>query len=309
MEHVAQLRAATEMYKMFITRAEKSHCCPLCSRDFAEVDSEEQFIASLRERQAKAPHVLATAEAELERMETSRVALRAMSSLWDDVVRLRSVEIPELEQQNKLDQSERTSAVAALDRLKTKRDSVNLQQETARLLQRKKEETTRLQQEIAELDHVVVKIEEELRVSGSTKTVDECQKEREKLSDELKTIRRQRDRMMQQKMTRKDELQFQMDTVHKERAQVQQLRHNIERHRQLDLMVEEQQTESRKFQQDIDRCEAQLRDIVPKREELNSQINNNAVEREARERDIQKDLDMLQNGSTRVRSIVESLDR
>ncbi|KAI8052552.1 P-loop containing nucleoside triphosphate hydrolase protein [Syncephalis plumigaleata] len=308
-EQVAQLRAAAEMYKMFITRAEKNHHCPLCSRDFSDSSSETQFIASLRERQAKAPHVLAMAEKELEQMENSRAALRSMSPLWDDVVRLRTVEIPQIVEQMKLDNNERETTCTSLERLKTLRDTTRLQHEAARNLQRKKEEGQRFKQEIDEIERTIVKIEEELRVSGSTKTLEECQQEREKQSDLLKTLRRQRDRVIQQKLAYKDELQFQMDAVHAERTQVHQLRHNIERHRQLDLMIEEQQSESRKLQQDVRACEAQLNEIIPKREALDSQISASNVEKEAREKDIQKDLDMLQNGATRVRSIVESLER
>lgn len=68
------------------------------------------------------------------------------------------------------------------------RSTAQLRLDTARLLSKKASDCEAITADIGEVKLEIIRLEEELLATGSTKTMDECQQEREQLTEQLQVL-------------------------------------------------------------------------------------------------------------------------
>jgi DNA repair protein RAD50 len=95
------------MYTKFISKFKETKCCPLCVRGFENEDGSEAFLKKLENVLARVPNATKSAEADFAKAEKAVKELEKLASVWDDCIRLKNIEITELEQKLKIFEEEK----------------------------------------------------------------------------------------------------------------------------------------------------------------------------------------------------------
>ncbi|RUS25381.1 LOW QUALITY PROTEIN: hypothetical protein BC938DRAFT_472252, partial [Jimgerdemannia flammicorona] len=173
-DQYAGLESAASLYGKFKQKSEKDRNCALCTRAFSKQVDLESFLRSLIDR---VPVQKLELERNIEDLERRRDELREMRPQWDTLVRLNEIEIPE--HNHEIEEQERRKLVAEKDVKETATEMEILKEEIKSItdLRKQAENIARIDKEKKKIGSDIRQLEQDLRISGSTKTIDDCQRE------------------------------------------------------------------------------------------------------------------------------------
>ncbi|KAK4520801.1 ribosomal protein S23 [Mucor velutinosus] len=186
---IAQIQGASMVYQKFRNTEDKSGCCPLCTRDFANNDEIEMFRNQLKlmqdfipEKQQKMKEQLKEIEARKAKLLSAQGTWIKLESLKKDLASISSTKEAFETEKKAAEERNRvaTAQLVEVDNCKIKADKLLL---IARNVGNLSREVDLLTQDVQDL-------EKELEFSGSTRTSDDVMKELEELTERSKTIRR-----------------------------------------------------------------------------------------------------------------------
>ncbi|KAI9146471.1 hypothetical protein BKA69DRAFT_1120909 [Paraphysoderma sedebokerense] len=183
-ESFKALESMRRVYAGYKTKAVANHDCPVCKQIFENDDKVDQFVRRIDATIQMIPRQLEDIQNEIATYQNNLDELRGQSGTWEDILRLRDTEIPDL--QRKLDQvtGERDQAQTAVDTLQTDLGVAKKEESMGRELRSKAREISQLRRDIDQIKQDITALEQELRITGSTKTMEQLKQEIDQLTVE-----------------------------------------------------------------------------------------------------------------------------
>ncbi|KAI8576739.1 hypothetical protein K450DRAFT_178854 [Umbelopsis ramanniana AG] len=182
---------AVEMYKRFLAAAKKTDTCPLCRRGFHDTSEMDVLVKKVSESIIQPqPQQVRGIKQEIVDLEERLSRLKQAQPSWNKLIQLRDVELDICK--NSETELQETKRQLATESEKVKETVHTLEEERKNIsnVKRKVEDVVRIKSEIRVLSDEIRSLEEELSISGSTKTIDECSREMEQLADKGRALRR-----------------------------------------------------------------------------------------------------------------------
>ncbi|KAI8388332.1 uncharacterized protein BYT42DRAFT_491740 [Radiomyces spectabilis] len=194
-EKIAAFGGAELMYKRFLKRTQQDSHCPLCVRRFSADDELTAFMKKLETTMAKIPDQQRELKKALAECVQRQTRVKALSGPWEKLQTVRQ-EIDDLRGSVKAYEKEKNEAAREADGLSDELMALQSEKQQLESLLKRSEEVSRYQRECKQLEEEIGRLEAELRKTGSTRTVTECQNEIEALSD--KRLRHQLQQQLKQ---------------------------------------------------------------------------------------------------------------
>ncbi|KAJ3021198.1 DNA repair protein rad50 [Thoreauomyces humboldtii] len=301
-DEVASMRSAGAMYIKFIKKFEGNGCCPLCVRGFEEEEG-AKFGSKLQTILDRIPEARKAADEELAVAEQTRDSLLNLRTVWDDAERLRDSEIPEI--RKRLDEYERERETLQTTQEDSESTTALLGQEKtdAETLQRNVETAMRAQQEIDQLISEIERIHQDLSTSGSTKTMDDVQKEHEDLQLQCRNLRRDLTRLNSEARLRQTELQNRENRVRDVREQLQKSSFQLQERDKLQAVIQDLKSEIDIYQHDIIEAEASAAERLPVVREKEAELARCRQQSARVESEHSRSISTLQQSLLRLESV------
>ncbi|CAG8461366.1 8092_t:CDS:1 [Acaulospora morrowiae] len=216
-----------DLYRTFVSVSQKKHNCPLCHRAFSSMEELSKFQQKLQDHLSdKIPDKISTTESEILDCEARLSRLRNLQSAWITVSSLQS-QIPELERQIEELQDKKVDVESVLEDIYINIIGIKGETDHMKKLGKDVENITRLHKEIIAIDTDINNLQQELSLSGSTKSLEDLTGERDLLQVEARKIRRDIDNLNKIKDVRSLELTTRQEKVHRLYFQLQEQKNNL----------------------------------------------------------------------------------
>ncbi|KAJ3042473.1 DNA repair protein rad50 [Rhizophlyctis rosea] len=306
---LSAMKSASSMYSRFIKKSNEGQCCPLCERNFDEENEGEKFLRKLEGILAKVPDAISKAETAIAEAETRRAQLRELHSVNDDVERLQTVEIPELQSRIEEYDGNKSVILSDIEDITSELAMDRLELQNAQMLRQHAGDIVRYQKELDQATQDVEMLSADLSISGTTKTLDEAQEEVEKLQQSCVTIRRDLDRQSNEKFNRQKDLQTRQNRIQDHKRSLQQLEMKFQEKEQLQKSMAELNVEVRDLQQAIEDADRQLNELQPQLREVDQNLETHRSKVAAEESGYAKDVDYYRESLVQLESIEKEIDR
>ncbi|KAJ3282661.1 DNA repair protein rad50 [Borealophlyctis nickersoniae] len=299
---LASMKSATSMYSKFIKKYKDSKCCPLCVRGFPDREG-QAFLSKLEGILARVPEATRTAEDDLASSEKRRQMLRDLQSTYDEVEKLRTTEIPNIEAKIEQYEGDRTVILSTLEDYDAELTVLRLEVQNIELLRQQVENISRLRGELGYLEGEIQKLNEDLSITGATKTVDELQREQDLLQSKKNTLRREADRLNSDSRAKSNELQAREKRVAVARQNLQEVKMQFKEREQLEVALVTHKAEFDQAQKDAEAADRKCREIDPQIRDLNAVLMKHIDEAAAKEADYMKEVNFLRQSMDKLELI------
>ncbi|KAI7851925.1 AAA domain-containing protein [Circinella umbellata] len=268
-EQLGSLDGAKSMYQRFHKRTIEYHCCALCKRTYSSDQEVEYktFLKALEDAVKNIPKKEESFRKNIGANEKKLAKLKSLQTTWNQLKTLRDTELVDLKKTVDNYTDQRKLLASKIDTQNM--NIMDLKEEKQRIewLYKRAEEISRYKKEARQLEQDVVQLESELGRTGSTRTVTDCQRELEDLSDKSKTIRRDLRRLNDDRETVMHQIQAANNAVHGAREIVRDVKHKLENRERIERQIEQVQNELKSYmqqlqvfkkEQDIEKISSQL---------------------------------------------------
>lgn len=162
-------------YEAFQTALGTSRSCPLCERHFDNRTEEELFGRKLAAFISSLPTKTLELRTRQEVLERQLSELKTLRPISDDVDRLASVEVPELQKEGRTTAEEATIAEANLDDINSELSHMILEEKRLASLKKRAEELARIRRELSAIQGEITSLEAELGAAGVRMSLEEIQ--------------------------------------------------------------------------------------------------------------------------------------
>ncbi|KAJ2889831.1 DNA repair protein rad50, partial [Coemansia aciculifera] len=212
LEMAGHYKSASSMYKAYIQKVETDHACPVCQRGWSDKADEARLVSKLKLDYTSAPTELLKLEEETRDLERQLSKLSSLQSSARDIEEWESSKGMLEDQINELN-----TAVEGYEHQVVEADALMeiLDSELASLteLLAKAGELEELERGCSELGRQIEMYEHELLATGSIKTADELQREISQFQLQEAEIRRELDRLAQDRTIKHNEIGFRQDNI------------------------------------------------------------------------------------------------
>ncbi|CAO3628334.1 unnamed protein product [Cunninghamella echinulata] len=191
----SSLGAAELLYQRFAQKAGKNHQCPLCVRQFSDDTSFDQFLQRMQSTIEKIPNQRSDYSKKIEALENKLQKLRSLEGSWQQLETLEKRDIVQLEKAATEQERKQKGAIENLHEISTELTQANEDKSRLEQLYKLSEDAIRYHSEANQLNEDISRLEMELQRTGSTRTINDCQRELEDLTDKSKTTRREMKRL------------------------------------------------------------------------------------------------------------------
>ncbi|KAJ1679847.1 DNA repair protein rad50 [Spiromyces aspiralis] len=301
-EEIGFFKSAKDMYQTYIDVSERQKSCPLCKRGFEVEEELVKFIENLRIDYKQAPIELIRVQQQMEAVKSRYNTLQSLQQLHQDIQRLKTSTIPDLEEQASELESELFDLAAEhselcegakdarmlLKRLETLRDNVR--------------EWLAVSDEASELVREVAEIEEELAHTGSLMSIDDCQAKLEALHNKNRTIRQEIDKL------NNEHHQRQKEWVALE-SRVRDIKDTISREQQrwidkqrINERISALHEETTELTGKIEALKTKLEKAKPELADVQAQIDEARADADARQSALQNQMRQIERYASELRS-------
>ncbi|KAJ1562846.1 DNA repair protein rad50, partial [Cladochytrium tenue] len=254
--------------------------------------SEFEALLTKAEKDYETESNRAEQKAALAEKTKQRLLFHDLKPTWMDCMRLRDTEIPELRIRIQEYEEKRESATANVEEAELMAASIKAELSGLEDLRRQAEELARLRQDAAALAYETRRLEAQLSLSGSSRSVLEVQREIEELQENTKRARLDVDKQNAEVRSRQREFQLHESMRLEALGQLQQLTFKIHERDSLSASVED-------LRQDISRSlEATITDLHTAAQQVAAEL---ALHRET----TTANLDTLYKDSEKLKQYVQ----
>lgn len=186
---ISNVSAVDSIYGKFLVGTTEHKCCPLCCRGFNDDNELQVFANGLDQKKKGFPVVKLQMEATLTKLNTRLDKLKTVHGAWIKLEQLRK-DISSIQVTVDTLNHEREKAAELAEIASIKQRDVDNCKIKADNLFTIAGNISRIHKEILTASDEISVIETELRFSGSTRTITDCQKDLEQISDQSKIVRR-----------------------------------------------------------------------------------------------------------------------
>ncbi|KAK9728775.1 DNA repair protein rad50 [Basidiobolus ranarum] len=308
MENLVQLRSASQLYTVFINKAKQQHSCPLCTRDLPD-EEEMRFIRRLESKISKTPAEIESAEDELSKFEIKRDKLRTLSSAWDAVVELRQIEIPDLEEEIENLEKEQETAESNTDNIMMELAAVKAEYESALNLCQKADDIARIYEKIKAINNELKEQERQLRHSGSTKTIEEYQNELEPLEIRLRSLRREIDRLEEEKSSKEITRYECEDRIREMTKELNSFQSAFQDREALQKSIKDLEQESQYSQDQIIKYNDEITQLTPKLKEIEDIRSQIQKEGDEHIEEVQREANAVEQAFNRIKALERKIQQ
>ncbi|KAI9302405.1 hypothetical protein BJ944DRAFT_242399 [Cunninghamella echinulata] len=191
----SSLGAAELLYQRFAQKAGRNHQCPLCVRPFSDDTDFDQFLQKMQSTIEKIPNQRSDYSKKIEALEEKLQKLRSLEGSWQQLETLEKKDITQLEKAASEQEQKQKDAIENLHKITIELTQANEDKSHLEQLYKLSEDAIRYYREATQLSEDISRLEMELRRTGSTRTINDCQRELEDLTDKSKTTRREMKRL------------------------------------------------------------------------------------------------------------------
>ncbi|CAG8478399.1 9193_t:CDS:10 [Ambispora gerdemannii] len=309
-DSLAETKSASSIFKNFLAQAKKSHSCPVCKRGYTVEDEYEQYLRKLEHLStAKAPAKISEFENEIKDLEFKIQKMRKLKSNWDDLNRLKTVDIPELESEIQELQNNKNIKASKSEDASNEASALENEKQRIQELYIISGEITRLAKEIKSLNNDIQDLELQLSYTGSIKTLEELTSERDDLRDKINKINRD----IQQLSTRKDikqrEIRNREDRLHQSRRELLEVQHQLQQRIALEKSKEEIMAEIRQQEHLIAEADAQISATRPSITLAKNKLEEKHQLNFERESSMLRDLQELKNSLSQFNDLNQEIEQ
>ncbi|KAJ2233045.1 DNA repair protein rad50 [Coemansia sp. RSA 485] len=298
-EMAGHYKSASSMYKAYIQKIESDHACPVCSRGWSNKGDEEKLVSKLKLDFTSAPTELLRIDSEIRTSERRLEELGGMRSIVRDV--------KEWEGHGKADLEKQIAELTAkVDNLSVQADDVDMEAtmlstdiDSLTELLAKSKELVALEEKSQRAKLQIESYQNELLITGSTKTIEELQSEVAELQSKEILLRRELERMDQEGFRKQREIGLRRDNIR--RLQETQDKYNMQVKERGSLLKRIAELEANSETNKAERQSAQelASGLLPQLQESQKRLADFRVETKQRESTIDK----------RLRDLMQSRDR
>ncbi|KAF9582999.1 DNA repair protein rad50 [Lunasporangiospora selenospora] len=304
-EQVHDMKTMSTMYGRFIDLASKKHGCPLCSRGF-DSTQETQFNAKLRRLMEKAEN---DDEQELDALEKTVAHLRSLKSTWDSVKRLKADDVPTLEKQLSLLETEMLSNAAALKTAKVESTAILSELDDMRKLLSIAKHITGLCLENGRDQTAIKDLETELICAGSTQSTEEIQAQYSVMKQKVQSARQNLTRLQQEISQTTTDVQKKEQVIRSLRENFNLLTHQLKLKAQVVDQIAETEAMIRTLTEEIEQQEKESQSVAPELNRLNELLRKVIQEGQAKEASAQQVVSELQKNLSKVQMYNKDVER
>ncbi|GAA5809421.1 hypothetical protein MFLAVUS_002829 [Mucor flavus] len=188
-DRMCNLSAVDSIYGKYIEGTAEAKCCPLCCRGFNDNTELTEFAGKLEEKKKRFPSLKTQIEASLVNTKRRLSKLKSVQGEWIKLEQLRK-DISGIEETVNQLEAERKVAAEKVEVTSTEQRDVDRCKIKADNIFTIVGNISRIRRETIVVADEISMVESELQFSGSTRTIPDCQKDLEKISDQSKIVRR-----------------------------------------------------------------------------------------------------------------------
>ncbi|KAJ2506184.1 DNA repair protein rad50 [Coemansia sp. RSA 2052] len=213
LEMAGHYKSASSMYKAYIQKVETDHACPVCYRGWSDKADEDKLVSRLKLDYTSAPIELLKLEQETRDLEQQLSKLNSFQSSAEEIAAWVGGDEEMLDMQIKklVAAIEEHENLVIEDDAKLERLSSQLASLTELLA--KSDELEELERACSALARQIETLQHELLATGSIKTADELQREISQHLMQETAIRRELDRLVQERTIKQNEIMFRQDNI------------------------------------------------------------------------------------------------
>ncbi|KAI7892510.1 uncharacterized protein EV154DRAFT_537478 [Mucor mucedo] len=264
-ERLCHLSAVSSIYEKYIKGATDAKCCPLCVRGFNDEPELEEFSAKLQHKKQGFPVIQTQMEATLAKLDVRLTKLKSVQGAWIKLEQLKS-DIAGIQATVDSLTAEKETATAKAEIAATEQAEVDDAKIKADRLLIVAGNVSRIYKEAQAASKEVQAIETELEFAGgSTRTITDCQRDLEQVSDKSKLVRRDLKRIQSDIDSSRLQAQMIEKTIRDHEKSLSELEQNINFKCGLEFQLEEYNETLAKH---IDECKAVQLDVEPLNEKI-----------------------------------------
>ncbi|ORX46471.1 hypothetical protein DM01DRAFT_340876 [Hesseltinella vesiculosa] len=264
----SSLKGVQMLYGRHISATKENQHCPLCRRAFDDAQGVEDLVNKLQDLLEKLPTKMSKISEVVDQLEGKRQQLRSVESSWQRMNTLREKDVQPLERERTQLEQEQKEAKDHLDEV-SKNSLTEVKEGKGRLdyLFKLSEDVVRYLREIKALEQDITRLEFDLKKTGSTRTITDCQREIESTQEKSKSIRREIKRLHEDHQVSQQTLQQLESNVRDYRESLTRMTHQLEKKKQLENDIVSAQAAS------SEQSEA-IKQLDRRKEPLEKEIDN-----------------------------------
>jgi DNA repair protein RAD50 len=307
--NVSSMRSASTMYEKFIGKFKETKCCPLCVRNFSDMQQETAFLTKLETVLARVPQATQVAESEYQKAEEIMKKLRDLQSFWDDCDRLSNVELPELREQKENYDAEHLTLATNAEDAETEQATIQVEMDQIRSLQQRSAESIRIYREIEQLEREISSLNSDLSASGTSRTLEENQLEMDSVEKELKTTRSKRELAVKEQQSMQASVQTRQTRINDLKNNLREAEFQVKEYGKLQLQIQDHQDQIVGLNQSQTEADTEITDIPRQIQTLEQKLTIQRREFGVREEALLKDLQEFSNSYSRLISLHQDIKR
>ncbi|KAM3580226.1 DNA repair protein rad50 [Umbelopsis sp. WA50703] len=300
---------AIEMYKRFLAAARKSDSCPLCRRGFHDSSELEVLVKKLDELMIKQPQQAQGIKQEIEELEQRHNQLKLLEPSWNRLVQLRD-SLLDAGKSSVSDLKEKKRRLK--DGSEKVKDSISsLEQEKSSItgLRYKSEDITRLKSEIRVLSDDISTLEEELSLSGSTKTVDDYSIEMEQLTDKGRVLRRAVKTLQDDRNRQTNKLQMLEGKVRDAKDELSQMQQKLQTKEDLQRQIDGLIQDNKGLEPSQSQTDDKISSLSSRIEELTQSLRTFQKKSAQEQDELQQEINSMEQDLERLKSSTAAIQR
>lgn len=237
-ERRSNLNAVDLVYDKYLDASNEGKCCPLCIRGFNDDPEFNEFYEKLQQKKKDFPTLKAQLDSSLSKYNSRLIKLKSVQGSWIKLESLRK-DIAAVEATVKAYSEGKEKAMNKFDVASAEQVEVDDYKIKADRLLIMAGNISRINKETKMIDDEIDSIETELSITGSTRTISDCQKDLEDIGDKSKLIRRDIKRIHSEMDTARRLSQAIENQIRDSREKLLGLEHKLDYKVSLELQLEE----------------------------------------------------------------------
>ncbi|WVO14305.1 hypothetical protein L204_101937 [Cryptococcus depauperatus] len=295
---LATKKGSKTMWEHFLKTVQIGHKCDACNR---EINSNEEnaVITHMQEKLEEALHAdnlsIKQSEEDEKLWGATMRRLQSMVPSQDKVTRLLETVIPDMNLQIKDCEERLEGLVAQVDDAKARVQKVKNDIRDIQNFRSALSLVARLNNEIKDLEGDVTRLKTELESSGSSKTVEEVQKEDDRLNQEIKALTREQQRISSEKETKLNMLRSTADEISRRNTTVAKHQAHLEKIKLADEALTDMRNMQAVLEAELLKCESDAKATETPWKEKHDELTRFRTERASAESHLGEELNKFQS--------------
>ncbi|KAG9296018.1 hypothetical protein G9A89_011870 [Geosiphon pyriformis] len=308
-DELSSTTSASSLYTRFIDQSKTTHACPLCNRGFSTTKDHEEMLRRLEKLTGdRVPERIATIKRDVAQEEKRLAELRGLKSLWDDVIRLKNIEIPDIQKEIGDLEGEKSKKLSSIGDISDELLALESEVQHIEDLCKIAGEISRLSNELGGLNKEIEYLQQELSYSGSTKTIDEATEEREAVQQKLLKLNREINQLNSRIQARQREIQGRQEQLHQTHQQLMEKQHQILMKEQAEKKKQELMAEIKQQELLIIEADAQIQFINPQITVATKSLKEKSELALEQENSAISELQRLQNALNKINTATREIE-